>query len=328
MAESLAAERAAASFPVRELTFYLDGGPEQTQMRERFEALIEAEPVFRRSSADYTLSRPERYRLAMRKQLRLWELMNELGLRTDEERRALRTAVHDDLGTDLQNLMFVPNLKATFSDEQQARWLPRAQAWEIIGCYAQTELGHGSNVRALETTATFIPETDELEVHSPTLSATKWWPGALGRTANFAIVFARLVVGGRDLGIHNFLVQLRDLRTHAPLPGVSVGDIGAKIGYNAQDNGFCRFDRVRIPRDQMAMRYARLSRSGEYTTGGTVRAFSPSAAPCPPPPAAAVASSRTATPPTSNTLPTATTIPTIATTAAAARWGAPPPTRP
>ena len=61
---------AAASFPVRELTYFLDGGAEQTRMRERFEAIVEAEPVFRRSCADYSLSRPERYRLAMRKQLR------------------------------------------------------------------------------------------------------------------------------------------------------------------------------------------------------------------------------------------------------------------
>ena len=127
--------------------------------------------------------------------------------------RALRLAVHDDIGTDLQLLMFIPNLKATFSDEQLAHWLPRAEAWEVLGCYAQTELGHGSNVRALETTATYLPDTDEIEIHSPTLASTKWWPGALGRTANHAIVFARLLLAGRDLGIHNFLVPLRDLES-------------------------------------------------------------------------------------------------------------------
>ena len=127
--------------------------------------------------------------------------------------RALRLAVHDDIGTDLQLLMFIPNLKATFSDEQLAHWLPRAEAWEVLGGYAQTELGHGSNVRALETTATYLPDTDEIEIHSPTLASTKWWPGALGRTANHAIVFARLLLAGRDLGIHNFLVPLRDLES-------------------------------------------------------------------------------------------------------------------
>ena len=178
--------------------------------------------------------------MAMRKQRRLVEISEGKSV---AEQMALRVAVADDLGTDLQTLMFIPSLRATFSEEQQAQWLPRALSWEVVGCYAQTELGHGSNVRGIETTATYVPETDEIEIHSPTLTATKWWPGALGRTANHAIVFARLLVAGRDLGIHNFLVQIRDLETHAPLPGVAVGDIGSKIGYNAQDNGFCRFER-------------------------------------------------------------------------------------
>lgn len=43
----------------------------------------------------------------------------------------------------------------------------------IIGCYAQTELGHGSNVQGLETTATFDPATDEFVMHSPTVTSTK-----------------------------------------------------------------------------------------------------------------------------------------------------------
>ena len=73
-----------------------------------------------------------------------------------------------------------------------------------------------SNYRALRLR--YLPETDEFDVHSPTLSATKWWPGALGRSANHAIVYARLLVGERDLGIHNFLVQIRDVATHVRPP--------------------------------------------------------------------------------------------------------------
>ena len=175
----------------------------------------------------------------------------------------LRRAVHD-LGTDLQTLMFIPNIRATFSEAQQKQWLKAAETWNIVGAYAQTELGR-SNIRALETTATFLPETDEIEIHSPSLTSTKWWPGNLGRCANHAIVYARLLVGGRDLGIHNFMVPLRDLNSHLPLSGISIGDIGPKIGYNNQDNGYCRFNRVRIPRTNMAMKYATLSRDGKYT---------------------------------------------------------------
>lgn len=69
--------------------------------------------------------------------------------------------------------MFVPAIKGQGTDEQQQKWLPLAYKMQIIGCYAQTELGHGSNVQGLETTATFDPQTDEFIIHSPTLTSSK-----------------------------------------------------------------------------------------------------------------------------------------------------------
>lgn len=76
--------------------------------------------------------------------------------------------------------------------------------------------------------------------------STQWWPGGLGKTATHVVLMARLFTGGRDYGPHAFVVQIRDLDTHHPLPGVVVGDIGAKMGYNGVDNGFLSFDHVRI----------------------------------------------------------------------------------
>lgn len=69
--------------------------------------------------------------------------------------------------------MFVPFVKAQGTEEQLKKWLPLAYKMQIIGCYAQTELGHGSNVQGLETTATFDPKTDEFVIHSPTLTSSK-----------------------------------------------------------------------------------------------------------------------------------------------------------
>lgn len=75
---------------------------------------------------------------------------------------------------------FIPVIESQGSEEQQKEWLPRSLAYEVLGCYCQTELGHGSNVAGLETTATFDPVKDEFLVNSPRLESSKWWVGALG----------------------------------------------------------------------------------------------------------------------------------------------------
>jgi acyl-CoA oxidase len=104
----------------------------------------------------------------------------------------------------------------------------------------------------------------------------------LGKASTHAVVYARLITEGKDYGIHGtvlfpsvifkpplpsrlmcirvpgFIVQLRSLEDHSPLPGVTLGDIGGKFGsgaYNSMDNGVLRFDHVHIPRDQMLMRF-------------------------------------------------------------------------
>ncbi|TMW88724.1 hypothetical protein EJD97_018193 [Solanum chilense] len=170
--------------------------------------------------------------------------------------------------------VFIPAIKGQGNKEQLKKWLPLAYKMQIIGCYAQTELGHGSNVQGLETTATFDPQTDEFVIHSPTLTSSKWWPGGLGKVSTHAIVYARLITDGKDHGINGFIVQLRSLEDHKPLPGITVGDIGTKFGngaYNTMDNGVLRFDHVRIPRDQMLMRVAQVTKDGKYVQSDVPR---------------------------------------------------------
>jgi acyl-CoA oxidase len=52
---------------------------------------------------------------------------------------------------------------------------------------------------------------------------------------------------------------------------MKIGEIGAKYGFVAKDNGYIRFDKVRIPRENMLMRYAKVSRNGDYSRLGDVR---------------------------------------------------------
>ncbi len=113
-------------------------------------------------------------------------------------------------------------------------------------------------MRKLETTATYDPTHQQFIINTPTITATKWWPGCLGKSSNYAFVVAQLYTGGVCYGPHPFLVQLRDLDTHKPLAGIQVGDIGPKFGANSNDNGFLRLDNVRIPRTNMPMRYSKV----------------------------------------------------------------------
>ncbi|KAE8576962.1 hypothetical protein XENTR_v10004383 [Xenopus tropicalis] len=165
---------------------------------------------------------------------------------------------------DLHLGMFLPTLLNQATPEQQERLFMPAWNLEIIGTYAQTEMGHGTHLRGLETTATYDPSTQEFILNSPTVSSIKWWPGGLGKTSNHAVVLAQLYTQGECRGLHAFIVPIRHMGTHEPLPGVVVGDIGPKFGFDETDNGFLKFDKLRIPRENMLMKYAKVEPDGTY----------------------------------------------------------------
>ncbi|KAG5564810.1 hypothetical protein RHGRI_000870 [Rhododendron griersonianum] len=255
--DHLAHERNKSEFDVDAMKIVWAGSPHAFVVSDRISKLVASDPGFRKDNRS-TLSRKELFKNTLRKAAYAWKTIIDLHL-SEEEAAKLRFYVDEPAFTDVHWGMFIPAIKGQGTEEQQQKWLPLAYKMQIIGCYAQTELGHGSNVQGLETTATFDPQTDEFIIHSPTLTSSKWWPGGLGKVATHAIAYALLIVGGREQGVHGFIVQLRSLEDHSPLPGMTVGDIGMKFGngaYNAMDNGVLRFDHVRIPRNQMLMRCA------------------------------------------------------------------------
>lgn len=144
-------------------------------------------------------------------------------------------------------------------------FLPDITSMKLLGCYAMTELGHGSDVSGLETTITYIAETDEYEVHSETPGATKAYIGNAARDGRMAVVFGQLLVRGRNHGVHAILVPIRD-EAGADLPGVTTSDHGGKGGLLGVDNGMLRFHRVRVPRRMLLDRYGGVDENGQYAS--------------------------------------------------------------
>ena len=169
--------------------------------------------------------------------------------------------------------MFLSTIENLGAPDQIEEWAPQIRGLKIVGAYAQTELGHGSFVPGIQTLATFDKSTQEFVIHTPSITAIKFWPGDLGKHSNFAIVFARMMVDGKLMGVHPFMVQTRNLDTWETLPGIECGDIGPKFGYNTKDNGYMIFNNVRIPRKNMMRRFVELDEEGQMSIKGDLRAI-------------------------------------------------------
>uniref|UniRef100_A0A9J8DFT6 Acyl-coenzyme A oxidase n=2 Tax=Cyprinus carpio TaxID=7962 RepID=A0A9J8DFT6_CYPCA len=258
MNPDISRERENASFNPEILTNILDGGAEKTRRRREIESLVIGDPDFQHEDLNF-LSRSERYDAAVRKSAQMILKLREYGISDPEEIYSYKRfpfGVHF--------VMFIPTLNSQCTAEQHKKWIPLAESFRMLGTYAQTELGHGTHIRGLETTATYDPSTQEFVLNSPTISSIKWWPGGLGKTSNHAIVLAQLYTQGKCHGLHAFITPIRCMKTHMPLPGVVVGDIGPKFGFDEVDNGYLKLENVRIPRENMLMKYAKVEPDGTY----------------------------------------------------------------
>jgi acyl-CoA oxidase len=143
------------------------------------------------------------------------------------------------------------------------QWLASVGTLDLPGCFAMTETAHGSNVRDIETTATWVPETREFEIHTPNRGAMKDYIGNAALHGRMATVFAQLITGDEKHGVHAILVPIRDDDGN-PLDGITIEDCGAKEGLNGIDNGRIAFDRVRVPRENLLNRFGDVAEDGSY----------------------------------------------------------------
>jgi acyl-CoA oxidase len=149
--------------------------------------------------------------------------------------------------------------------EHHDKWLPGIMSLEIPGAFAMTETGHGSDVAAIGTTATYDPATEEFVIQTPFRGAWKDYLGNAALHGIAATVFAQLITNGVNHGVHCFYVPLRDANGDF-LPGIGGEDDGLKGGLNGIDNGRLHFDGVRVPRTNLLNKYGDVAPDGTYSS--------------------------------------------------------------
>jgi len=259
-----------APFDLDAMAALLDG--RHADLRTHIRTLLQ-DPVFRYPEAPRT----EDYRETV---LHWCELLAEQGLGAlgypeayggagDMEKFivAFETLAEHDLSMvikfGVQFGLFGGSIHRLGTERHHKKYLERAGTLALPGCFAMTERGHGSNVRELETTATYDPDTEEFVVNTPRHAAHKEWIGNAAAHGQLATVFAQLHTNGQPHGVHAFLVPIRT-EEGTPMPRVRIEDCGEKMGLNGVDNGRLWFDNVRIPRENLLDRFASVAPDGSY----------------------------------------------------------------
>jgi acyl-CoA oxidase len=182
---------------------------------------------------------------------------------------SFETQAHADLSllvkSGVQFGLFGGAIRHLGTAKHHERYLRDVMNADLLGCFAMTETGHGSDVQSLGTTATYDASTEEFVICTPDDDASKNYIGNAARDGRMAVVFAQLETGGQSHGVHALMVPIRDAAGQ-PVPGVRIVDDGLKAGLNGVDNGRLWFDNVRVPRAALLDRFGAVAADGTYSS--------------------------------------------------------------
>uniref|UniRef100_A0A1I8PT59 Acyl-coenzyme A oxidase n=1 Tax=Stomoxys calcitrans TaxID=35570 RepID=A0A1I8PT59_STOCA len=267
-------ERDNASFNVEDFAIWWHGGQDKLKLKRYVEKSVYADMKEESMFKTLNLSHEDLYTEAVKDSIRLAKKLQKLQAELNPGGTDIWPGLFS--GTNMWGAQpagnpFTVHLSVTIeaicnlgTDEQFEKFGKPAENFDIAIAYAQTELGHGTFLRGLETRADFDRETDEFILNTPTITAYKFWPGGLGHSSTHCIAMANLFIDNEPKGVATFFVPLRDMETFMPLPGIDIGDIGKKFGFYGVNNGYLGMKNVRIPRTNMLMRHAQVNRDGTF----------------------------------------------------------------
>jgi len=257
----------APSFPVEKMTALLDH--DNLEMRAEFRKFI-SEPVM---VPRYNISLEEERELALRRLQRICD--NKFISVLDFWNNPLRIFAAHELAAIIDPAMttkmtvqfnlFGGTVLKLGTERHHKQLLEGIDNLQDVGCFGLTELGYGNNAVEMETTATYDAETKEFVVHTPHPLAQKYWITNGAVHAKHVVVMAQLLVNGKNEGIHAVLVRMRDDDMNT-MPGVTIEDMGYKMGLNGVDNAKLSFNNVRIPRENLLNKYSDVTEDGQFTS--------------------------------------------------------------
>ncbi len=255
------------NFPVQKLTHLLDH--DNHEMRAKFREFI-SEPVM---VPRYDVPLAEERDLALRRLQRICDnnFISVLDFRNNPLRifaaHELAAIIDPAMTTKMtvQFNLFGGTVLKLGTERHHSKLLAGIDNLNDIGCFGLTELGYGNNAVEMETTAVYDSKTKEFIVNTPHPLAQKYWITNGAIHAKHIVVFAQLIVDGKNEGIHGVLVPIRDNNMNV-IPGVTVEDMGHKMGLNGVDNAKLSFDNVRVPRDNLLNKYSDVDDNGKFTS--------------------------------------------------------------